>query len=682
MKRFFKQKKPTVIKTLITSILISHTLSAAAQDLQKVEEPQPKQIFTLDSVVVIGNTETEIEKSLAGSVDVVTRDELQYESVNDTAELFTKLPGVALNRYNQGIINNDLSIRGFAGDGETPHAKLLIDGIPSNLHNGFSEMDQLFPLLIDNIQVFKGTSDPSVGLFNIAGNYRIDTRRDLGKQIQVTYGSYDTKEIQGYGGFKVGDFTQNYALDYRTAEGYRRQLDLEKVVFAGRWQYDFEKSSLSLITRYATYDADSPGYLSKAQARSNPRSSASFASEDGGDKTTKHISLHYDHFFSDDLSLSLKAYAQNFERERWVRFTQAGALQNRYDDQDQIGFIANGEWKLNDQWKLNAGFDMENQDVIEQRFGTIGQRRVRNTANVLRNRDFEFDTHGGFLQITNQPTDYLTWNAAVRADKIDGDYVQFNAAGVAQPRNIYDFGTIVQPKVNVFLKVAEPVTLFANAGRTFAHPFADAAFTTGNTNLRDVSYNDGWEIGAKSTLFSKINTRISYWEQKASDEFVVVDGNGQNVGETKRKGLDVNFNYPITDQLELWGNYSTISAKIDKTSTANAVNSGNYLRSIPNHVASLGVTYDYNDKLTLRTHVDRQGSYYVNEANLGGKFGEFTLFNASADYKTSWGSVGFIANNIFDQFYEYVFDFSANGTDTIHSPGAGRNFTVNARVDF
>ncbi|MEL6188596.1 MAG: hypothetical protein AAFU79_28585 [Myxococcota bacterium] len=33
-------------------------------------------------------------------------------------------------------------------------------------------------------------------------------------------------------------------------------------------------------------------------------------------------------------------------------------------------------------------------------------------------------------------------------------------------------------------------------------------------------------------------------------------------------------------------------------------------------------------------------------------------------------------NNVFDDFYEYVFDFSDDGTFTIHSPGAGVNATV------
>lgn len=173
---------------------------------------EDSEAMLLDSVVVVGQKAVIKDTHLAGSVDVITRDELEYEHVRDTLELYTKTPGVVLSRFNQGIINTDISIRGFAGDGSTPHAKLLVDGIPSNLHNGYNEMDYLFPTNIQSIQVFKGTSDPSTGLFATAGNYKVETRKDQGKQLQASIGSFNTRELQGYFGDQTGEWTQSYAM--------------------------------------------------------------------------------------------------------------------------------------------------------------------------------------------------------------------------------------------------------------------------------------------------------------------------------------------------------------------------------------------------------------------------------------------------------------------------------------
>ena len=161
---------------LLPALPASAEETAAAEKIQdsskqknNVKEPAN---IELDSVIVLGNKEqvSASDKSLAGSVDVITRNELEYEHVTDTLELFSKTPGVVLSRYSQGIVNTEISIRGFSGDGETPNAKLLVDGIPSNLFSGLSELDYLFPTNIQNIQVFKGTSDATTGLFATAGN--------------------------------------------------------------------------------------------------------------------------------------------------------------------------------------------------------------------------------------------------------------------------------------------------------------------------------------------------------------------------------------------------------------------------------------------------------------------------------------------------------------------------------
>jgi iron complex outermembrane receptor protein len=652
----------------LVALLVSPTYSAYAE----VNPP-----LQLDSVVVIGQKGFIRDTNLAGSVDVVTRDELEYENVTDTLELYSKIPGVVLSRTNQGIINTDISIRGFAGDGSTPHAKLLVDGIPSNLHNGFNEMDYLFPTNIASIQVFKGTSDPTVGLFATAGNYKVETRKDQGRQLQSSLGSFNTRELQGYYGVKSAGLTQNYALGYRAGNGYRDNTDIEKIALSGRWQYDFDKSSLALSTKYGKYSAfKAPGYLSKEESRRNPTSSADYARQDGGVKDFKHISLHYDYFVNNDVDVSLKTYWQGFERQRNVRFSANQALiENRADDQNMHGLIAKLNWRISPNWGVETGYDIENQQVVEQRY--------RGTQ-IRRDFAFDFSTQGAFVKIENTPTDWLRWNAAIRADRLDGSANRaFTVNDVATNRQMFDFGTIVQPKLNVFANVTDTQTVFANYGRSFQHPFGGDMFTTGNTNMRDVAINDGWELGLKSN-WGQLNTRVSYWQQHAKNELVVIDGTALNVGATERNGVDASFDIAFNEHWKLWANLSKVYVEIVKSSSASLAFEGNTLRGIPDHTASLGLQYSHNDRLVARIHVDRQGAYNLNEANIGGKYGAYTLVSANMDYKTNWGKVSVQANNIFNKFYEYVFDQSTNSAivDSIHSPGAGRNVMFSTAINF
>jgi iron complex outermembrane receptor protein len=642
----------------------------------------------LETIVVVGELIEAIETDLVGSIDVLSQEELSYEHVDDTLELFNKVPGVYLARYNQGIINTDVAIRGFAGDGVTPHAKLLIDGIPSNLHNGYNELDQLSPLNISSISVFKGTSDPRYGVFNIAGNYNVETRQDEAKEIELTLGSFNTAELQTYAGLNNGNLLQSYSIAYRTTEGYRDHTDLDKLNLSGSWQWELDSSkSIRVIARHATYEGDSPGYINDpVRAEANPELSEDFARNDGGEKETSHLSVHWTQEFNENLDWTLKAYAQNFERDRWVRFTDIWDLSNRFDDQDIWGVTSTLKFVLSDTLSLDWGIDYEFQDVLEQRFASIGNERIKGAS--FRNRAYDFISYGTYWQLFHEPTDQLRWNIALRADQLDGDFVNQDSG---ETRDMHDFGTIVQPKLNIVYATSDQLNLFLNAGRSFQHPTGISAYQATGAEDRDVSINDGWEIGAQFTPSDSLTFRISYWQQDASDEFINVDGTNQNVGETERKGIDLSFNGDLSDTVSFWGSYTTIDTEIVRAADGASVIQGNELRSIPDFTASLGLNFQVTSALVARLHLDAQGDYFINEANFGGKFGDFTLLSASADYETNWGKIKFQLNNITDEYYEYAFDFrsfDANGIPvpnssnfTIHSPGDGINGSVSFSIN-
>lgn len=249
-----------------------------------------------------------------------------------------------------------------------------------------------------------------------------------------------------------------------------------------------------------------------------------------------------------------------------------------------------------------------------------------------------------------------------------------------------DNQTIVQPKFNLFANLNAQQTLFVNAGRSFQTPTGvnlNLYSSNGPTNVK-VAINDGWELGLKSQWHPALNTRLSYWQQKAENEFINIDNVNQLIGATRRQGVDASFDYALDEKWHFWGNVSRVEAIIVKPDALHPQFKDNSVRSIPSYTASLGLQYAPNANWIARVHVDSQGDYYVNESNQGGKYGGYTLTNANIDYKTSWGRVSLLANNIFDRYYEYVYDFSSTGaTNQLNfAPGTGRNFMLTATVDF
>ena len=68
----------------------------------------------LDTVVVIGEATDTPELDLQGSLDVIGRSEIGYQNVNDISALFNKVPGLYIARFNQGIVNSDIALRGLS----------------------------------------------------------------------------------------------------------------------------------------------------------------------------------------------------------------------------------------------------------------------------------------------------------------------------------------------------------------------------------------------------------------------------------------------------------------------------------------------------------------------------------------------------------------------------------------
>lgn len=665
---------PAVPPLLIAAAVSFIAVNAYAQDQQNQTSQNQGTRFILGEVteIVISGNQRGDRAEIPGSVDLLNRDQLRDEHVNLTMDLFKKVPGVSFYRFNQGIISADITIRGFNAEGTAPSTKLLIDGIPSNLHVGVPEMDALFPIEIDNIEVVKGTNDPRYGLMNIAGNINMTSRRDVATEFEVLGGSFNTTEVQAYHGAESGALSQHYFVGHRRTDGYRDNSGLDKTALSGKWFYDVSDNlNIGLIARYSDFSADAPGYLSREEARATPTRSYAFSATDGGDKTTQHLSLHADYALNQQWRWNTKLYLQNFERHRWVRFTAQDAQQERYEDEDQRGLISTLSWRPSEHRLVNFGVDYNTQDNLHQRLSSNNRQR---TGQVLRNHQFDFDVLGGYLQWQEDITTRLRLITGLRADRLYGDFVDRNSGA---RRDIMDYGTIWQPKVSALYQLTDRMDLFANAGRSFQTGIGAGAYAAPGDDL-NVSVNDGWDVGVSYQPIDALSMRLSRWRQTASDEVVAKpDGSGdfENAGETARDGWELAIRLWPSEALSIWGSYSLQEAVLTDPGPANAALRGNELDHIPAYTASLGLEYRYEQwKATLFTSM--QGDYELDSSNDRGRYGDYVLTDLTLLRTMSWGSISFRVNNVFDRYYEYAWHDVFFSGENLFSPGVERSFDV------
>lgn len=643
--------------------------------------------ITIGGIVVSGNRSSSLPaRSILSSVDVIGTEAIETQSVQNSWQLFSRAPGVQLTEYRMGTTTGKFSFRGFNGEGEVNAVKLLIDGIPSNSNDGnMPYLDMVMPLDIEAIEIVRGTNDPRYGLHNIAGNANIVTK--IGGNYttaRISYGSFNTRELQAVTGIEQDGFSQNYFAAVQQYGGYRDHSDSRKASVAGKWFYDSSDGRFrtGLIVRHYEQDAQEAGYLTYAESRDHPRQSMPHNDTDKGKRELNQISLHLDWTINDHWFLSNKAYLNTMDDQRWVRFSRNSATQQeRSGKENHTGLLSSLTWRPHVDFvhslTVESGFSAEWQNNQRSRYSTMNRERL-GTAFDQR---FNFDIYGGYVQAVIRPTPNLKIVPAYRIDRVYGDFHDLTSGDHG---DVQDYGVIRQPKIGAVYTLSDHYSLYGNWGRSFQVGVAAATYKLNPlAPTLKPSINDGWELGLKFQPTDWIDGRIAVWEQKASNEVRRIlsstsNNDSENIGKTLRRGIDFQANLRPTPQLGLWANLSIQRSEILKPGSTELSNKGNEIDHVPRQIYGLGMDYQALPTLRLSAWANGQGDYYLERANSAGKFGGYFLMNLGAAWQIQKNlSLELQVRNLADRYYEYVYW----DTESMHSPGDGRAVYASMRVD-
>ncbi len=639
--------------------------------------------FAVGDIVVTARGMAGSTQNVLTSVDYLGGDVAQRADVDNVYELIGQMPGVQVTDFNQGTTSGKFSFRGFNGEGNINAAKLLIDGVPSNINNGnMFYIDMVFPLNIDTVEVVRGTSDARYGLHAIAGSADIRTRTG-GTYIdaRASAGRYDVYEGQIAAGYETGAFSQNYMVGYRNSEGYRDHSQSERLALSGKWGLKFGPDfRLGAIARYYEGKAEEPGYLTFANSRANPRMTNAYNATDKDTRDMQQYAVTFDASFSDSLDLTALTYYNWLNDDRYVKFSAGASQQRRFEQERHKGISGALHWHGSGQLPimLEIGGNMEWQDNQSRRWLSINRVPTSQT----RDQQFDLNVGGVYVQAIIQPTKWLTITPAYRIDWVGGDFTN-RLNNTTAPIN--DYGSIDQPKLSVALTPLDGVTLYGNWGRTYQIGLGSGAYLIA-PRVVDLapSINEGWEVGVKYALSETIETRVAFWQQDASGEIKrkLNDplGDFENVGATQRQGVDVQLRLsPIAD-FAFWGAVAWQEAVITTPDPATPLLAGKELDHTPNWLWSGGIEARPTDGLFLNLTARGQSDYLVSSDGAGGKWGDMTVVDFAATYDLGEHyQVGVTVKNIFDAYYEYVW---WDGAQTLHSPADGTNATVSLRVKY
>ncbi|MGU3315585.1 TonB-dependent receptor [Sphingomonas sp. M6A6_1c] len=638
--------------------------------------------FSIGDIVVTARDMARSTSNIITSIDRLGGDVAQRQSVDNTWELFARLPGVSLTDFNQGTTSGRFSIRGFNGEGEINAVKLLIDGVPSNANDGSMPfIDAVMPLDIAQVELVRGTADPRYGLHAIAGSADIATRiggdyldaRGLG-------GAFGTAEGQLSAGVETGRFSQNYFVGYRHSDGFRDHAGLDRVSLAGKWFYDWGAVRLGGIARYAQVEAQEPGYLTDADAYGDRRRSYPVSASDGGRRQMSQYSLHLDADLTDTLALSAKGYANGLHDDRFVRFSATVAQQRRLAREDQYGALATLHYHPKvaflHRLMLEAGGDVQVQDNQSLRWLTAS----RIITSQTRDQAFGLTVAGGYAQAVIEPVAWLSITPGWRFDTVSGT-LRNRMNGQRYPIN--DYGTISQPKLSVAITPLAGVTAYGNYGRTFQIGVGAGAYKVPprTTDLAP-SINEGWEAGVKLARGRWLEARVALWQQTASGEIKRrlndPSGDSDNLGATRRRGLDVQVSVTPVKGANLWGAYSYQRARIVTPDPATPSQAGNWIDHVPQNLFSGGVDVVPAARWRVSLWGNGQSSYELTPANTLPRYGAYLVVTGEVAWRVlPQLEVAAQLKNIGNRRYEYVW---YDGTQVLHSPADSRALYGSVRL--
>lgn len=322
----------------------------------------------------------------------------------------------------------------------------------------------------------------------------------------------------------------------------------------GKWFYTSDAGGLKagLIARIYSHEAKSPGYMTASELAADCWQSAPRNANDHDSRDMQQLSGHLDYQLSQNLAYSSQLYYNSINDDRHVTYSSySGSTlprQRRLWNEKHLGWINTLTWQANEQIAIEGGFNYEHQNN-RYRYAYAEPTNFSTPASTANDDSYTLDNFGAYVQAVIKPGRSWKIVPAIRTDTFKG-HTTLNATGQTYPLQDYDW--INQPKLSIVYSPSAAFSVYGNWGRTFqivTGSRSPAYLTTGTAEIKP-SINTGIELGTKFRLTKRTEARIALWQQDATAEVANLPSANatQNLGETRRKGVDFQISCRFTRQ--------------------------------------------------------------------------------------------------------------------------------------
>ena len=228
------------------------------------------------------------------------------------------------------------------------------------------------------------------------------------------------------------------------------------------------------------------------------------------------------------------------------------------------------------------GLEYYNEDTAWLRWDTENRRRLAK----IEDRDFHITTLSLFAQGEWELSPHFRPSLGVRYDGFGGDYQNRDPESVPTDvdMNDYDYWS---PKLGFRSLIAEGLDFRASYSEGFALPDGEAKYQTDLAVSPEVVKQ--YEIGLSYQPSERVSFDVSGFILDTSDEIQetpIDSGNYENLGKTRRTGVEAAVSVKPVEGLTLFGDVTLIQSEI--LTSSDPTLDGKEITSVPRHVLNLG----------------------------------------------------------------------------------------------
>ena len=715
------------IPHLLAGALLASVLAARAGAQQS--DSTPKDTTVLPPVVVTGvrlPAVRELARGLAGRTATLGATDLDARGVRSLADALEQLPGVTTADELGATGQLDVSLRGFQVSpviGLPQGVTVYVDGVRANEPDAHEVNFDLLPLEdVERVEVVYG---PSVllGRNALGAAVNLVTRRGASpaqRELEASAGSYGRYELKAHAGARHGVWDYYLGARYERETGWRQETESRIGTLFGKIGLLNGTWDATLSYSGADNRIYQAGSLHESLAIARPDSN--FTRGDYFTPRAHLVTLNAQRLLG-RTQLAINAFGRSLNSEQFnVNFVGEDARQRNATRAGGSAVQFSGRLPLGSrELRWLAGADADYQHVAVRIYAVPGTGGPDSLTESVRTNQVDAGAFvGANLAVVPRLTATLAarydWVRVPFQDLIDSTQSGLNIFRRFSPRGALtwvpgsegdggDGGHEVFASVSGGFRAPAVVELgCADPQAACPLPFAlgpDPALKP----VVATTYELGWHYRA---FHRRLDASADVYRTDVRDDiwFVALSVTGgyfQNIGATRRAGVELALNWVGSREARLYVNYGYTIATFETTaqlattrdSAGETVTPGSALPLVPNHRVNAGVSVPLvteAEGLTLRAGLDARyvGRQWLrgDEANVTRRLADYTV--ADGSLTASWRELELrlMVRNLFGRrhftFGTFAEDATAPGTPVERwlTPGVPRSVHVSLSSDF